>query len=111
MKTLVWLAGLVLAVVWRGVSTGVWTARAGGAFVDLGVQITSLNIQGTTFTKLPDGRDVVCSVIRGQPAKLLVFDAVDGKLLHRIPLPGAKGAWHACTASDGSVYAGTDNEG
>ena len=31
-------------------------------FTDLGVQITSSTIQGTTFTKEPDGREVVCTV-------------------------------------------------
>jgi WD40 repeat protein len=82
-----------------------------GKFVNLGVQITSTTIQGTTFAKEPDRRDVVCAVIRGEPAKLLVFDVHSGELLHRMPLEGAKGAWNATTASDGSVYAGTDNNG
>ncbi len=82
-----------------------------GKFVNLGVQITSTTIQGTTFAKEPDGRDVVCTVIRGEPAKLLVFDIHSGELLRRMPLEGAKGAWNATTASDGSVYAGTDNNG
>jgi hypothetical protein len=84
---------------------------AAGKFEDLGVQITSMTLQGTTFAKDPAGRDLVCTVIRGEPAKLLVFDIKSGALLHRLALEGAHGAWNATTASDGSVYVGTDDLG
>jgi outer membrane protein assembly factor BamB len=82
-----------------------------GKFVNLGEQITSSLIQGTTFTRDPAGRDLACTVIRGQPAKLLVYDLRSGELLHRLALDGAKGAWNAATATDGSVYVGTDDNG
>src|SRR5688572_33132625 len=86
-------------------------AAAEGEFQHLGVQITSMTLQGTAFAKDPQGRDLVCTVIRGEPAKLLVFDIKSGELLHRLTLAGAHGAWNATTASDGSVYVGTDDEG
>jgi hypothetical protein len=86
-------------------------AETSGKFEDLGVQITSMTLQGTTFARTPDGKDVVCTVIRGEPAKLLVFDVRSGALLHRLPLAGAHGAWNATTASDGAVYVGTDDKG
>jgi hypothetical protein len=86
-------------------------AEARGEFEDLGVQITSMTLQGTTFARDPAGRDLVCTVIRGEPAKLLVFDIKTGDLLHRLALDGAHGAWNAATATDGSVYVGTDDEG
>jgi sugar lactone lactonase YvrE len=86
-------------------------AEQHGAFVDLGVQLTSMTLQGSTFTRDANGNEFACSVIRGDPAKLLVFDARDGKLLHRLALEGAHGAWNATTASDGSVYVGTDDNG
>ena len=90
----------------------VQAARAeDGKFEDLGVQITSMTLQGTTFAKDPAGRDVVCTVIRGEPAKLLIFDVRSGELLHRLTLEGAHGAWNATTASDGSVYVGADDNG
>src|SRR5438552_983772 len=93
---------------------GVFGAAAtsgGGTFTDLGVQLTSMTLQGTTFTKDPAGQELVCAVVRGDPAKLVVFDARSGEMLHRLPLEGAKGAWNATTASDGSVYVGTDDNG
>jgi outer membrane protein assembly factor BamB len=86
-------------------------ADTAGKFEDLGVQITSMTLQGTTFAKDPAGRHLVCTVIRGEPAKLLVFDVKSGELLHRLTLTDAHGAWNATTASDGSVYVGTDDNG
>jgi outer membrane protein assembly factor BamB len=80
-------------------------------FKNLGPQITSLTIQGTTFARDPSGIDVVCTVIRGHPAKLLVFDVRSGELLHRMPLEGSAGAWNAATAADGTVYVTTDSNG
>src|SRR4051794_25936815 len=87
------------------------TANGQGRFVDLGPQITSSLVIGTTFTKDPSGHDLVCTVMRGHPAKLIVFDVRGGQMLHRMPLAGANGAWNACTASDGSVYVGSDANG
>src|SRR5690349_9609586 len=86
-------------------------AKPEGKLEDLGVQITSMTLQGTTFAKDPAGRALVCTVIRGEPAKLLVFDIKSGDLLHRFTLTEAHGAWNATTASDGSVYVGTDDNG
>src|SRR5206468_3717100 len=77
-------------------------------FKDLGVQITSSTIIGTTFGKDGHGHDAVYTVMRGKPAKLLSFDLQTGELIRSLPLDGANGAWNACTASDGSIYVGTD---
>src|SRR3954470_15429452 len=82
--------------------------NAEGKFVDLGVQISSSTCIGTTFAKDGAGRDAVYTVMRGHPAKLLSFDLETGKLIRSLPLEGANGAWNACTASDGSIYVGTD---
>ena len=49
--------------------------------------------------------------MRGHPAKLLEFDLTTGELRQSLPLPGAEGAWNACTATDGSIYVGTDSNG
>src|SRR4051812_7262487 len=53
---------------------GFVSAAEEGRFEDLGVQITSLTLQGTTAAKDPAGRELICTVIRGEPAKLQVFD-------------------------------------
>ena len=83
-------------------------AEISGTFKDLGVQLTSMTLQGSTFTSDPGGRELLCTVIRGDPAKLLVFDAASGELLHRLPLEGAHGGWgvgdvHACAGFAGVV--------
>jgi outer membrane protein assembly factor BamB len=75
-------------------------------FYDLGPQITSSLVIGTTFSQ--DAKTVY-TVMRGHPAKLLAFDVNTGEMLHRMPLEGAHGAWNACTASDGSIYVGSDD--
>ena len=82
------------------------STRGDGKFTDLGVQISNSTMIGTTF-----GPGRVYSVMRGHPAKLLAFDLQSGKLLQSLPLDGAEGAWNACTASDGSIYVGTDPAG
>jgi streptogramin lyase len=79
-----------------------------GEFKDLGVQISSSTVIGTTFGKDGNGRDAVYTVMRGHPAKLLSFDAESGSFIQSLPLEGATGAWNACTASDGSIYVGSD---
>src|SRR5579862_3724037 len=84
------------------------SALGEGKFTDLGVQISSSTVIGTTFSK--DNKSVF-SVMRGHPAKLLEFDLTTGELNQSLPLPGAEGAWNACTATDGSIYVGTDSNG
>jgi hypothetical protein len=102
---------LIFALATLGLISVARAAEPGGKFEDLGVQITSMTLQGTTFASDPTGRPLVCTVIRGEPAKLLVFDIKSGELLHRLTLTDAHGAWNATTASDGSVYVGTDDNG
>lgn len=83
-----------------------------GTFESLGPQLTSRTFQATTFSKHPDGRDLLCTVMRSQPtAKLLIIDAITGQVRHTFPLRDAVGAWAATTASDGSVYIGTEPHG
>jgi hypothetical protein len=79
--------------------------------VNLGSQVTSTMLQGTTAAVAPDGKVLFCSVIRGYPARLNVIEAETGKLLHTLPLEGAEGSWTATTATDGSVYVGSDPNG
>lgn len=113
------VTGWVLAVgVWVGVMATAaeviaqsTTAGAGGRFENLGPQITATTLIGTTFAKDASGREVVCTVMRGQPAKLVTYDLRSGEMLKVLPLPGADGAWNATTASDGTVYVGTDANG
>ncbi len=87
-------------------------ARTGSGFTDLGAPITARTFQAAGFTRDREGRILLCATVRSQPsAKLLVVDAATGAVRTVHPLPGAHGAWAAVTASDGSVYIGTEAHG
>lgn len=107
-RKVVWV-GLLLSVL--SISICIEARGDDGTFKNLGTQITATTLIGTTFTKDADGTPLVCTVMRGQPAKLVVFDLKSGKIVKILPLIGAEGAWNATTASDGSVYIGTDSNG
>lgn len=82
-----------------------------GTFTDLGVQITSSTMQGAAFATDASGRHLLFTAMRGEPAKLLMFDVASGDLLKVMPLKGAQGAWSVTTASDGSIYVGGQSNG
>lgn len=109
-RTIWAVVGVMLAVAASAVCAAE-APVAGGTFKNLGPQITASTLIGTTFAKDPAGRELVCTVMRGQPAKLVVFDLHSGEILKLLPLVGAEGGWNATTASDGSVYVGTDSNG
>src|SRR6266700_3021296 len=106
MNALAWVSLLSFSCAGCGM-----TSKDEGHFTNLGAQITATTLIGTTFAKEPGGRELICTVMRGQPAKLLVYDLRTGELLHKLALEKADGAWNATTATDGSVYAGTDANG
>jgi hypothetical protein len=87
------------------------TTSTQAVYHNLGPQIASTTLQGSTFTQDPTGKPLICTVLRGVPAKLIVFELDNPKPLHVLPLPNADGAWNAATASDHSVYIGTDPKG
>lgn len=85
---------------------------APGAFENLGPQLTATTFQASTFAQAPDGAPLLCTMVRSQPAaKLCVIDARTGNLLQMLNLPGANGGWGIVTATDGSVYVGTESQG
>jgi outer membrane protein assembly factor BamB len=83
-------------------------AAAPGTFVNLGPQITNQLIQGSTFAKDPSGRDLICSVMRGQTGRFLAFDVRTGQVVADQALETTSGSWSTTTATDGSVYSGSD---
>lgn len=67
--------------------------------------------QASAFAVL-DGSSLLCTIVRSQPAaKLAVIDVATGRMLKMFELPGANGGWAMTTASDGSVYVGTESQG
>lgn len=82
-----------------------------GVFENLGAQMQAITYQASTFTQ-ERGRQLLCTLVRSQPAaKFCVIDASTGEMLGMFDLPGANGGWAMTTASDGSVYIGTESQG
>lgn len=84
---------------------------AAGTFTDLGPTVTSLTVMEGTFAKCPGGSDCTYAVVAGDNTKLNVIDVRTRELIKTVALPGASGGWGATTASDGSVYIGSYNNG
>lgn len=82
-----------------------------GIFTDLGPTVTSLTIMEGTYAKDVNGNDAVYAVVAGDNARLNIVDIRTRALVKSMPLAGASGAWGITTASDGSVYVGTYNDG
>ncbi|MFC7618874.1 hypothetical protein [Microlunatus sp. GCM10028923] len=82
-----------------------------GTFTDLGPTVTSLTVMEGTYGKCPGGSDCVYAVVAGDNTKLNIIDVRSRELIKTIALPGASGGWGATTASDGSIYIGSYNNG
>ncbi|WP_019632115.1 PQQ-binding-like beta-propeller repeat protein [Actinomadura atramentaria] len=81
------------------------------AVVPLGVPLSDVLLIGGTVAPGPDGRPALWNVSTGKPAYLNAVDPATGARLVTAPLPGAEGGWAVTAAPDGSVYAGTYNDG
>ncbi|MBC6491392.1 hypothetical protein BC349_10135 [Flavihumibacter stibioxidans] len=73
-------------------------------FTNLGPQLRASMIQGSLFVKDSAGRELLYTVVRGEPAHLLGYELASGKLLLDQPLPGADGAWDMAYSPDGWLY-------
>lgn len=102
---------IAMALFWQVAGTHGFAAEA-GKFENFGFQITARTIQAAAFTQDKDGRVLVCFIVRNHPsAKLLVADVETGAVKLEMELPDASGGWGATTASDNSVYLGTEPKG
>jgi len=75
-----------------------------GSFTNLGPQLGASMIQGSIFLKDKNEKELVYTVVRGEPAHLLGYEVATGKLLLDEPLEGADGAWDLAVSSDGILY-------
>ncbi|MEQ7800350.1 hypothetical protein ABDJ41_11140 [Pedobacter sp. ASV1-7] len=75
-----------------------------GKLTNLGVQVGAAMIQGSIFLKDNNGRELVFTVVRGEPAHLLGYEVNSGKLILDKELTGADGAWDMAYSSDGYLY-------
>lgn len=91
----------------RGLLLACIISNAGMAqplLTNLGPQLRAAMIQGSIFLTDPAGRNWIYTVVRGEPAHLLGYNATNGQLQLDQPLPGADGAWDMAWSSDGWLY-------
>jgi WD40 repeat protein len=83
---------------------------------NLGPQSTSLTVMTGAYGKDRDGRDVLYTVVQGDPAELVVMDVATGRTEAQLPLVALDGshvsaAWAITVASDGKAYIGSTPNG
>lgn len=79
-------------------------ADSPGQFVNLGPQVTATTIQGSAFVRDPTGKDLIYTVVRGEPGHLLGYEVATGNKIYDAAIPGADGSWTITASSDGFVY-------
>ncbi|PYI57389.1 hypothetical protein [Paenibacillus flagellatus] len=80
----------------------------------LGAQVTNATIHAAAVGRDAAGRATVYAVADGSAgccARLVAIDPNDGSTVGVWELPGAAGGWSAVAANDGSVYAGSYENG
>ncbi len=86
------------------ISYSVQAQNIPGRLRNLGPQIYASVIQGSIFLQDKEGRDLVYTVVRGNPAHLLGYRVEDQKMILNEALPGTDGAWDLAVSSDGCLY-------
>ncbi len=71
---------------------------------NLGPQIKAAMIQGSMFIQDKEGKPLIYTVVRGNPAHLVAFRTENQELILDLPLPGTDGAWDLELATDGWLY-------
>jgi hypothetical protein len=71
---------------------------------NLGPQIRASVIQGSIFLEDKNGRELVYTVVRGNPAHLLGFTVNEQELILDQELPATDGAWDMTISTDGFLY-------
>ncbi|MDX3002463.1 hypothetical protein PWY87_12330 [Kribbella solani] len=79
--------------------------------VSLGVPLSDVLLIGGTVAPGPGGKTAIWNVSTGSPAYLNAIDPATGDSLLSAALPGADGSYAVAAAPDGTIYAGTYNNG
>jgi outer membrane protein assembly factor BamB len=77
----------------------------------LGVPLSDVLLIGGTVAPGPNGKTAIWNVSSGSPAYLNAIDPATGESLLSAALPGADGSYAVAAAPDGTIYAGTYNNG
>ena len=90
-------------------------AQGGGpptpTVVPLGTPLSDVLLIGGTVAPGPNGKTAIWNVSTGKPAYLNAVDPATGASLLSAPLPGADGSYAVAATPDGTIYAGTYNNG
>ena len=81
-------------------------ASGKGKLIDLGPQIRNAAIQAAAFLKDKEGRNLVFTVARGQPAHLIGYELINNTLIVDVPLDSMVGAWSIAGSREGVLYIG-----
>ena len=79
--------------------------------VSLGTPLSDVLLIGGTVAPGPNGKTAIWNVSSGSPAYLNAIDPATGDSLLSSALPGADGSYAVAAAPDGTIYAGTYNNG
>ncbi|MGY4765485.1 hypothetical protein ACXC9Q_01050 [Kribbella sp. CWNU-51] len=98
------------------VTTPTIPAQAGhnppvGTLVSLGTPLSDVLLIGGTVAPGPNGKTAIWNVSTGSPAYLNAIDPATGASLLSAALPGADGSYAVAATPDGTIYAGTYNNG
>jgi streptogramin lyase len=107
------LAALLVTTLTTSADAG-QLAQAGpptAALVSLGTPLSDVLLIGGTVAPGPNGKTAIWNVSTGKPAYLNAIDPVTGASLLSAPLPGADGSYAVAATPDGTIYAGTYNNG
>jgi hypothetical protein len=98
------LRSLGLLIIFALCSITTYAQNSDARLTNLGPQIKSAMIQGSIFIQDREGKALIYTVVRGNPAHLVAFKAENQELILDQPLPGTDGAWDMELASDGWLY-------
>ncbi|MEU5879900.1 PQQ-binding-like beta-propeller repeat protein [Spirillospora sp. NPDC047279] len=79
--------------------------------VSLGAPLSDVLLIGGVVAPGPGGEPALWNISTGKPAYLNALDPATGERLVTAPLPGGEGGWAMTAAPDGSIYAGTYQNG
>jgi hypothetical protein len=82
-----------------------------GTVVSLGTPLSDVLLIGGTVAPGPNGGTAIWNVSTGSPAYLNAIDPATGDSLLSVALPGADGSYAVAATPDGTIYAGTYNNG
>ncbi|WP_205500077.1 hypothetical protein [Rufibacter psychrotolerans] len=80
-----------------------------GTFTNHGVQLTSANLQASSFVQAPDGTEFAYSIVRGKPGHLTGYNMQTKQVVVDLEIKTAEGAIDMVPSTDNWLYIGASN--